>query len=334
MDQPPVWRENGGRRSLRSLLWKQFDENLIWFIIAVCLLLLIFGVKGFLNYNTLIALMVSAVYIGLLAIGESLCLLVGMIDLSIESTLAFSTAVAVLLFQRNELSPVLVIPLILAIGFAIGLFNAVFIVKLGVNPFVQTLAVLVMLRGLVILVTGGVTLIKLPQWYRAVGTGSALGMPVQVFVLLGFYAVFIILLEKRPWGRRIYAIGSNPAAAIASGINVQRIIMSTFVLNGVLASIAGFIFSGRVGAVYPAVGDGWIFDVMAAAVIGGVSLQGGRGRLIGALGGVIFLSIVSTIIVWFNMPVMAVRALRGVIILAAVLLDAIKNKLRAHLLLT
>lgn len=109
--------------------------------------------------------------------------------------------------------------------------------------------------------------------------------------------------------------------------------MSTFMVNGFLAAVVGFIFSARVGAVYPSLGDGWIFDVFAAAVIGGISLQGGRGKLAGALGGVIFLSIISTMIVWLNMPIMAVRALRGALILVAVLLDAIKNKLRVRVFL-
>ena len=206
-------------------------------------------------------------------------------------------------------------------------------VKVVVLLSILCLAVLVILRGLVILITGGTTLINLPKWYRVIGTQSIMRMPAQVFVLLLLYLIFIILLEKKPWGRKIYACGSNKAAAIASGINVEKVVMSAFILSSLLSSIAGFIFTSRVGAVFPTVGEGWIFDVFAAAVIGGISLQGGRGRLVGTLGGVIFLSFISTIIVWFNIPVMAVRALRGVIILAAVLLDAMKNKLRAKLLL-
>jgi simple sugar transport system permease protein len=219
------------------------------------------------------------------------------------------------------------------IGFCVGMFNALFIVKLGVNPFVQTLSVLVILRGLVILMTGGTTLINLPNWYRFIGTASIFRMPLQVVILVILFIVFIILLEKTPWGRRLYAIGSNKTAAIASGINTQNMIMSAFVISSVLAALAGFIFTSRVGAVFPTVGENQVFDVMAAAVIGGISLQGGRGKLLGVLGGAIFLSFISTLIVWFGMPVMAVRALRGVIILLAVLLDAMKNKLRSRFLL-
>lgn len=317
----------------QMFLWRQFDENVIWFIVLICFLALVTGVKGFLTYENFISLMVSTVVVGILAIGESLCLIIGMFDLSIESTLAFSTMVAILLFQKYHMSAILVIPLILMIGLIIGVFNAVFIVKLGVNPFIQTLAVLVILRGVVILITGGTTLINLPGWYRFIGTKSIFKMPLQVFILVILFIVFIILLEKTPWGRRIYAIGSNKFAATASGINVQNMIMSAFIISSVLASVAGLIFTSRVGAVFPTVGEGQIFDVMAAAVIGGISLQGGRGKLVGVLGGAIFLSFISTMIVWFNMPVMGVRALRGVIILLAVLLDAMKNKLRSRFLL-
>ena len=321
------------KHSWQMFLWRQFDENVIWFIVLICLLSLVFGVKGFVTYNNFISLMVSIVVVGLLAIGESLCLLIGMFDLSIESTLAFSTMVAVLLFQRYHMPAIFVIPIILIIGLLIGVWNAIFIVKLGVNPFVQTLAVLVILRGLVILITGGTTLMNLPGWYRFIGTKSIFKMPLQVCILIVLFIIFIILLEKTPWGRRIYAIGSNRVAANASGINVQNMVMSSFIISSVLASLAGFIFTSRVGAVFPTVGEGQIFDVMAAAVIGGISLQGGRGKLVGVLGGAIFLSFISTMIVWFNMPVMAVRALRGVIILLAVVLDAIKNKFRSRFLL-
>lgn len=317
----------------QSRVWRQFDEYVVWFFVLICSLILIFGVKGFLSYETVITIMLSAVVLGILAIGESLCLLVGMFDLSIESTLGFSVVVSVLLFQRYEMSPVLVIPIIFAIGACIGLFNGFFIVKLGVNPFIQTLAMLVILRGLILLFTYGETLIDLPKWFRFIGTKQVFGIPIQIFILIGLYILFIILLEKTPWGRRIYAVGSNKNAAIASGIKQGNIVMSAFLLSSILACLAGFIFASRVGAVFPTMGEGWIFDVMAASVIGGISLQGGRGKIIGTLGGVIFLSIISSMIVWFSLPIMAVRALRGVIILAAVLLDAFKNKIRTRLLL-
>jgi ribose/xylose/arabinose/galactoside ABC-type transport system permease subunit len=255
-----------------------------------------------------------------------------MFDLSIESTLGFSVVVSVLLFQRYDMPAIIVIPLIFALGVVIGLFNGFMIVKLGINPFVQTLAMLVILRGLILLFTYGETLIDLPDWYRWIGTSEVFGIPSQIFILIGLYILFIILLGRTPWGRRIYAVGSNKNAAMASGIKSGNIVMSAFLLSSVLACLAGFIFTSRVGAVFPTVGEGWIFDVFAASVIGGISLQGGRGKLIGTLGGVIFLSIISSMIVWFSLPIMAVRALRGVIILAAVLLDALKNKVRTRLL--
>ena len=192
---------------------------------------------------------------------------------------------------------------------------------------------LVILRGLAFLVTGGSSLINLPGWYRYIGTKSIFRMPLQVFILIFLFIVFIILLEKTPWGRRIYALGSNRTAAMASGINVQNVAMSSFILSSVIAAFAGFIFTARVCAIFAVAGEGAIFDVMAASVIGGISLQGGRGKLIGVLGGAIFLSFISTMVVWFNMPPMAVRALRGVIILLAVVLDAIKNKFRSRFLL-
>lgn len=312
----------------KRALWRQFDEQLIWFIVIVCFLILVFGVKGFFSYANLINLLLSAVVIGIMAIGESLCLLVGMFDISIESTMGFSVVISALLMQDYNMHPILVIPVILIIGSLVGLFNGVFIVKLKINPFVQTLAVLVILRGLITLVTGGKTLFNLPDWYRVIGTKAVYGIPIQIFIMLGLYAIFMFFLAKTVWGRRLYASGSNPTVTSISGINYDKMVMSAFILSGVLASIAGFIFTSRVGAVFPSLGEGQIFNVFAAAVIGGISLKGGKGRLIGVLGGVLFLSLITTLIVWFEMPVMAVRALRGVIILAAVVFDSLKNRLR------
>ena len=223
--------------------------------------------------------------------------------------------------------------IVLAIGAFIGLINGVFIVKIGVNPFIQTLAMLIILRGLMLVFTGGLTIFPLPDLYRVFGATKIFTIPSPVIILVLIYILFIIIMERRKFGRVLYATGSNPEAAFASGINVDRLNIIVFVLSGTIAAFAGLVLSGRMNAVDNNLGEGMIFEVMAAAVIGGVSLYGGRGRFFGAIGGVLFLGMVGSVLTWFNISPFLVETIRGVIILFEVVVDAQKNKVRERLLM-
>ena len=312
----------------KYFLFRIIDEHLIWLLVILAIIILSIISPKFFNTQNFLNILMNSTVLGILVIAESFCLLVGKFDLSIESTLGFSALIGALLVSKYNMNSFLAIIIVLAIGAAIGLVNGVFIVKIGVNPFLQTLSMLIILRGLMFFITKGVTIFPLPDSYRVLGHTEVLNIPTPVIILIFLYIFFIILTERRPWGRKLYAAGANPIAAFASGLKISRINIMVFVISGLLAAFSGLILSTRLGAVDNKLGEGMVFIVFAAAVIGGISLKGGKGKFIGALGGVIFIGIVESILSWFNVNVFMVETIRGVIILFAVFLDAIKNKVR------
>jgi simple sugar transport system permease protein len=159
-------------------------------------------------------------------------------------------------------------------------------------------------------------------------------IPVAVVAMLLLFLAGYVVLEHRPFGRELYAIGGNRPAAIASGIDADRRIRQVYVLSGFLAALAGWMLAGRVASVQVDLGNGYIFQVMAAAVIGGVSLQGGRGSMIGALGGVLLLSTIDRGLNLMQVSVFWIKLIQGLIILIAIFIDAQKVRFRAPVIQT
>jgi len=313
--------------------FKIIDEQLIWILLVLLFLITTAIIPKFFSVQNIINLALNSSILGILVIAESLCLLVGKFDLSIEATLGVTALIGALMTSRMGFNPVLVWVIVLLLGAVIGLFNGVLIVKVGVNPFVQTLSMQIILRGMMLVLTGGITIFPLPKLYRIFGATKIFNIPTPIVILVLMYIFFIIILEKRQFGRFIYATGSNPEAAFTSGVNVNLINILVFTLSGLIAAFAGLVLSGRLNAVDNNFAKGMVFEVMAASVIGGISLAGGRGRLLGALGGVLFLGMVGSVLTWLNVQPFMVETVRGIIILVAVVIDAVKNKIRGKLLM-
>lgn len=320
-----------GNRKSGYLLIKIVDEYLIWILLAMSIMMMTAISNHFFSKYNLINLALSSSILGIMVIAESLCVLIGKLDLSVESTLAFAALIGAILIKQN-VDPWLAMLVVLAIGAGIGLINGLFIVKIGVDPFVQTLAMNIIFRGLIFLISGGIPLMGFPEGYRIFGSTQVMGIPTPVLILVLLYVFFIILLERMKWGRKLYAVGQNGHAAFISGVNVQRVNIQAFVLAGLLAAFAGLILSTRLNSIDYNVGNGMNFEIMAAAVIGGISLTGGRGRMLGAIGGVLFLTSISSILTWLNLSIYWVETTRGIVIAAAVFIDAMKNKLREKVL--
>lgn len=323
--------KNGAHNSARYKLAKFADIYLIWVLLAAAVAVMTaISLDYFTGYN-LINLLLGSSILGIMVIAETLCLLIGKLDLSVESTLAFSALIGAIMVTRG-VDPYLSMLVVLAIGAVIGLVNGVFIVRLGVNPFVQTLSMSIIFRGAIFLISGGIPFYGFPESYRILGATKLIGIPTPIIITVLLYLVFIIALERTKWGRNVYAIGQNSNAAYASGVRVDKVTIVVYTLAGLLSALAGLILSTRLNSMDYNVAKGMVFDIMAAAVIGGISLNGGRGRLIGAIGGVLFFNIVSSILTWLNLSIYWVETTRGFIIAAAVAIDALKNKLRKAVL--
>ncbi len=267
--------------------------------------------------------------LGVVVVGESLILLVGGIDLSLEGTYGFAPMVAAWLIvpvaaygQGVELSPYLGILICLVIGAGIGMVNGWLIVKGRLNGFIVTLGMTVLLAGMQLGVVKGQTIPDLPAPFSYLGAAYVGQLPVSLIATAVIFVAVGLFLRYHRAGRAIYAVGGNPAAARAAGIKVNRVRTGVYVAGGVLAALGGLMEAGRVSAVTgtQGYGEGIIFEVFAAAVIGGVSLKGGRGNMVGAATGVVLLGLVQNILDLANVSNYWIEALDGAVILFALIL--------------
>ena len=307
-------------------------DNMIWPILAVVLL----GVLAFVpqTFRSVELILWGAVPIGLLVLAESLCLLSGHFDLSIGSIAGFSAMFTGMILGTCPscwsvtTSPWIGFAVILTVGSLIGLVNGVMIAKVGLNPFLQTLAFLIIFEGAkTAMQTQPVT--GLPELYTQVGGTPrfAIGLMLVAFLIAG------LLLRYTSLGQAVYALGSSEHSAREVGIDTERLIIVIYTVSGLLSAIAGLMLTGFVGVVPPLIGEGLVFQAFAGAVIGGISLFGGRGKITGALGGVILIQVVQSAL--NNSQLIGatqIQMINGIVLLTAILLYSTQTKLRARIL--
>jgi simple sugar transport system permease protein len=217
------------------------------------------------------------------------------------------------------------VPVALAVGLIIGFVNAVLIVKFQLNGFIVTLGMLIALRGLLNGISRGQTFFGLPHSMLYLGTTEWWGLPASVWVSLVLFAAGIFVLGYTRFGRALYAIGGNSAAARAAGIRVDRVIMLTLMIASLLAALAGVLLAGRLGSVTANSGNGWIFTVFAGAVIGGISMNGGKGTIFGAFTGILLLFEVQNVLTLAGVAAEWINFLNGAIILGALVISRIAS---------
>ncbi|NUT93957.1 MAG: ABC transporter permease [Saccharothrix sp.] len=293
---------------------------------AIVVLLVVGAVVSpiFLTADNLVAVLQQQSELSLLVLGQTLILIAGKMDLSLESTIGIAPALAIALVipaASNglgiELPAWTAIPVCLLVGALIGAFNGFLILKLGLSGFMVTLGMLTMLRGLQEALTKGQTLFDVPESFLYLGATTWLGLPAAVWICVVLFAAGIFVLGYVRQGRSLYAVGGNKEAARAAGIRVDRVVWAVLIIGGVLAAIAGVLMTGRLGTVAVSQGSGMIFKVFAAAVIGGISLQGGKGTLFGALSGVLMLGLVENILRLLSVSGFYINASYGAVIILA-----------------
>jgi simple sugar transport system permease protein len=270
--------------------------------------------------------------LGVVVVGESLILMIGGMDLSLESTYGLAPMVAAWLIlpiaaygSGAQLNPFLGLVILLAVGATVGMINGLLIVKGRLNGFIVTLGMTIVLAGLQNGIVKAQSLFNLPRAFSYLGAAYFGQIPVSFVITVIIFAGVGLFLRYHRTGRAIYAVGGNPAAARAAGIKVERIKIGVYVAGSVLAALGGLMEAGRVSAVtgQQGYGEGIIFSVFAAAVIGGVSLKGGRGNMIGAASGVILLGLVQDILDLANVSNYWIEAIDGAVILFALILARI-----------
>ncbi|WFE66427.1 ABC transporter permease [Micromonospora sp. WMMD714] len=286
----------------------------------------------FLSTDNVVNVLQSMSEIAILVLAQTIVLITGKMDLSLESTFGLAPGIAAWLVVDPELTRGLglgllpeawAVPVVLLVGALVGAFNGLLIVRFGLNGFIVTLGMLIILRGLLTGISGGQTFFALPGSMTYLGSTSWFGIPASIWLSLLLFAVGIVVLGHTRAGRSLYAIGGNVDAARAAGIRTDRVLWIALVVASVLAALAGLLISGRLAAVPAAQGDGAIFQVFAAAVIGGVSLNGGKGSVFGAFTGVLLLFMIINVLTLAGVPAQWTNFLNGAVILVALVVSRI-----------
>ncbi|TET12628.1 ABC transporter permease [Candidatus Aerophobetes bacterium] len=302
--------------------------NIGWLIIVGMLIGGRAFIPGFFVIRNLINILFHSSILGMLVLAESVCLISGQLDLSIESTLAFSVGIASLWMTQGSMgvSGLWGIAITVLVGLLIGAANGVCVVKLRIHPFLMTLAVLIILRGLMLYLIPR-TIFGLPKDYVFIGSARILTLPLPIFLFLGMYGIFHGILRYTPFGRALYATGGSTKAAFAVGISTDKVLVASFVISGFLASLAGLIMAGRMQAVTNGMGEGMVFLALAGAIIGGVSLKGGVGTAFQAFCGVIILGMIDNMLVLSRFSPYLVYAVKGFLVLVAIVIDSFRQRI-------
>lgn len=313
-----------GRFSLRRIL--EFRE---FFILVVVLLggaVMAVATPGFLSRDNLVAIVLGQAVEVILACGMTVLMVSGAFDMSVGSTAALA-GVAVGLGLRAGFPVGMAVFLGLLSGAIVGLVNGVFVAKVKINPFIVTLATLAMVRSLVLVLCKGVGISGLPDGFTRFGQGYLLGIQGPIWAMLVFVVIFDILLRKSRYFRQNYYLGGNERSAVLSGINVQKTRIVNFVLMGILAAVGGMFLTARLGTASTTAGQGIELRVISAVIIGGASLSGGEGTVIGAMLGALLMGLINNALNLLGVDVYWQQFVIGGVLLLAVIIDTFgKNR--------
>lgn len=294
-------------------------------LILLCIVMS-FASPYFLSLTNLMNVLRQSTLIGIVAAGMTMIIITGGIDLSVGSVLSLSSCLTAGMIIWYGWNVWLSVALGIIIGAVFGLLNGLLITQIPLPPFIATLGIMGVARGLAFVYTGGAPIYTFPKSFRYLGQGMIGPVPFPVILMLIIYVLFYILLKRTKLGRYTYAIGGNEEAAILSGIQVGKFKTVVYALTGALAALAGMILAARLDAATSVAGDGFELDVIAAVVIGGTSLSGGQGGVIGSLIGALIMGVVRNGLNLLLVSSHWQRVILGVIILVAVTVDVLRKR--------
>ncbi|GGD00258.1 ribose ABC transporter permease [Enterococcus sp. DIV0242_7C1] len=308
---------------------KKFALGSLGPLLALIALVIVVTVlnPSFITPNNLLNLLRQVSINALIAFGMSFVILTGGIDLSVGSTLALSGALTAGLIA-NGISPILAMLVGMVLGAFLGLINGLLITKGKMAPFIATLATMTIYRGATLVYTDGnpITGIGDSFIFQFMGKGYLFGVPFPIFVMLIFFLLLYVLLHKTAFGKKTYAVGGNLKAAEIAGVKTDRVQMIIYTISGLMASISGIILTSRLNSAQPTAGQAYEMDAIAAVVLGGTSLSGGKGRLFGTLIGALIIGTINNGLNLLGVSSFYQQIVKGLVIIIAVLLDRKQNK--------
>lgn len=291
-------------------------------ILALIVIFVVFSFSSefFLTSSNLMNVVRQMAVTAIVAVGMTFVVITGGIDLSVGSTVAVSGVMAADVLVRTG-SPVMALLTGVAVGFLVGAFNGLVTAKFRIAGFITTLATMQAARGLGYIYTDGSPITANEPSFTFIGIGYFAGIPVPVWIMIVVIAIGALVLNKTRFGRYTYAVGGNETAARWTGLPVDKAVAGVYMLTGVLAGLAGVILTARLGSGQPAAGTGLEMDAIAAVVLGGTSLAGGRGKMSGTVIGCILVAVLSNGLTLLNVSSYWQMVIKGLIIVVAVVLD-------------
>ena len=306
---------------------QKFDYKLIWskysFIISFVIIFAAASIinKDFLNHRNIINILMQTSIVGIISLGMTLVILTGGIDLSVGSMVAFIGGCTLMILNSTHSTIIAVIGGLL-IGTLIGGINGVAITKGKIAPFIVTLSTMAIFRSFILYIGNGGSISGTVNSYKSISSGNLFGLSYPIYIFIALTAIISFISIKLKFGRYIYAVGSNEKAAKLSAINVNWVKVKVYMLSGFLTAMAAIIESSRLNSISSAsTGNGYELDAIAAVIIGGARMSGGRGKLIGTFFGILILGILNNMLNLMNVSPYLQGMVKGIIIIISVLIQ-------------
>jgi len=309
--------DSKSKRGLLNILTKYRTVSVLVLILIVAA----FSSDAFFTVGNILNVVRQVSITAIIAAGMTFVILTGGIDLSVGSVVALSGALSAATMVGTGSLPC-AIGVALLVGATIGLLNGLFINKGNIPPFITTLAVMVLVRGCVLVFTNGSPIATKSDAYNFLGKGYFLGIPFPIIVLIVLYLLCYGVLKYTKFGRSVFCLGGNREATRLSGINISRVEVLVYGISGVLAGLTGMILTARLGSAQPTAGSGYELDAIASVILGGTSLSGGQGSILFTVIGALILGVLDNILVLINVSPFASNIVKGAVILLAVLADS------------
>lgn len=305
------------------------DNRKIWliarkyatlFILVIFLIAMAFLSDRFFTFKNLTNVGRQISLNAILALGMTLVIISGGIDLSVGGVCALGCCVCAKILNSTG-SSLLAIAVVLLIGLAVGAFNGFVVSKTGIAPFIVTLSTVSIIRGITLVMTNASPMPISNAAFKFIGQGTLLGIPFPIYITLILAIITAFVMNKTVFGRYVYAIGGNERSAVVAGIQVKKVKISVYMLSGFLAAFTAIIYTSRLSSGVPSLGDGFEMDAITAAVIGGASLAGGQGHIWGTMIGAVIIGILNNALNLLNINSYFQDIVKGVVVLLAVLFD-------------
>lgn len=298
-------------------------------IYLVLVLLLIFFslmTEAFLTTNNLLNMLRQVSMMGIVAVGVTFVMIAGGIDLSVGSQMSLVSILTAWLMVKGHVNPVLAVIIGIAAATLVGLLNGYLSIMLRIHPLMITLATMTIVAGISKMISGGMAIFGFDKSFAVIGQGYVGIIPIPVIILVIVAIIASFILNKTYFGRYVYAVGGNEEAARLSGINTRKMRLILFSVCGFFTGIAGIVLLSRTNSGQPNAGMGFEFDVLTAAILGGISIMGGQGRISGVLTGVLIIGTLSNGLVLMNVGDYYQSIIKGIVLIGAIGLDGLQSK--------